>query len=50
MSDYITCGGSIDENRVVIITVELDTVRKYRNTQEYRPVNRATCEGYEGSR
>ena len=31
----------------MIITVELDTVRKYRNPQEHRPVNRATCEGYE---
>ena len=30
-----------------MITVKLDTVRKYRNTQEYRPVNRATCESYE---
>jgi hypothetical protein len=47
MNDEIIYGGSIDADRVVIITVELDTVRKYRNTQEYRPVNRATCEGYE---
>jgi hypothetical protein len=31
----------------LIITVQLDTVRKYRNPQEHRPVNRATCEGYE---
>ena len=30
-----------------MLRIELDTVRKYRNASEYRPVNRASCEGHE---
>ena len=29
------------------ITVQLDTVRKYRNSIEYRPIGRARSDGYE---
>jgi hypothetical protein len=30
-----------------MIRMELDSVRKYRNAQEWRPVNRARAEGIE---
>lgn len=30
-----------------ILIIQLDTFRKHRNPQEYRPINRARCEGLE---
>lgn len=31
------------------LIIQLDSVRKHRNPQEWRPVNRASCEGLEHS-